>query len=304
MTSPSGYPIRVISDADISQADALRSAAGWNQTPEDWLRLIRYEPDGCFGALSGERIVGTVTTTRYGNELAWIGMMLVDPDFRGRGIARGLMQSAIEYLKSRTVRCIMLDATPAGEPVYRKLGFVPEWQYSRWQTRFTDNPVVSASANQELPEADTPLVSLESVLPDDCLRLDRQAFGADRSDWLQRLRRSSVMALRTDANSACGFGMLRRGTNAAYLGPVTASSGAVAAAILRQLVSGAVQKCADQSSATVIFWDVPEPCSDAVRFAELMGFQRLRPLTRMRYAEPCIRPRLPLQFAIADPAAG
>ena len=65
----------------------LKEAAGWNQTEADWRRLIKLEPNGCFAAIENDRLVGTTTTTTYGDELAWIGMVLVDPQHRRRGIA-------------------------------------------------------------------------------------------------------------------------------------------------------------------------------------------------------------------------
>ena len=73
--SSDNISIRELSEADIAAADLLRQKAGWNQTHADWLRTIRYEPRGCFAAVRGDEIVGTVTTTTYGTALGWIGMM-------------------------------------------------------------------------------------------------------------------------------------------------------------------------------------------------------------------------------------
>ena len=83
---------------DIPAALALCRLSGWNQKPEDWRRLIQYEPAGCFVAESQGEVVGTVTTTCYGQELAWIGMMLVHPDFRRRGTKPRLPESQTDTL--------------------------------------------------------------------------------------------------------------------------------------------------------------------------------------------------------------
>jgi len=117
-----------MSEADLAAADELRRLAGWNQKPRDWQRLLAFEPRGCFVALRNGAVVGTVTTTVYGTALAWIGMMLVHPEHRRTGIATRLMNRALEYLNHRKVSGVKLDATPAGQPVYEKLGFVPEWR--------------------------------------------------------------------------------------------------------------------------------------------------------------------------------
>ena len=71
--------IRLLFESDIPAAMTLKEAAGWNQTEEDWRRLLSLEPSGCFAAIKDERLIGTTTTTTYANELAWIGMVLVDP---------------------------------------------------------------------------------------------------------------------------------------------------------------------------------------------------------------------------------
>ena len=84
--------VRLLRESDIPAALRLKELAQWNQTENDWLRLLRLEPNGCFCATIGDEVVATTTTTTYGHELAWIGMVLVDPEFRRLGIATRLMR--------------------------------------------------------------------------------------------------------------------------------------------------------------------------------------------------------------------
>src|SRR5437870_2531869 len=70
---------RLMTAADLDFADSLRALAGWNQTRNDWRRLLTHEPRGCFIAEWDGSPAGTSTTTCYGTDLAWIGMVLVDP---------------------------------------------------------------------------------------------------------------------------------------------------------------------------------------------------------------------------------
>src|SRR5580700_4974672 len=110
--------MRTMLPSDLSFADSLRALAGWNQTPADWRRFLAMQPEGCFMAQWNGVPAGTATTTVYGSDLAWIGMVLVHPEYRRRGIGRGLLLKCIEHLQARRVRCIKLDATPQGRPVY------------------------------------------------------------------------------------------------------------------------------------------------------------------------------------------
>ena len=129
MSSPLRF--RVLGRDDLPFADSLRALAGWNQTLGDWERFLVTEPTGCFLAEWNGTPAGTATTMVYGPELAWIGMVLVHPDFRRRGIGQGLLRHCINSLRERGVRCIKLDATPLGRTVYEGLGFRDEWTLKR-----------------------------------------------------------------------------------------------------------------------------------------------------------------------------
>src|SRR3954451_17896441 len=161
--------VRLLFESDIPAAMRLKEAAGWNQTEADWRRVLSLEPNGCFAAVKDDRLVGTTTTTTYGNELAWIGMVLVDPEQRRQGIATQLMKVALEYLKAR-VATVKLDATALGQPVYERLGFQFESRLERWL----------GTANTH--NAETP----EDVALHDLLALDRIAFGANRSTLIEK----------------------------------------------------------------------------------------------------------------------
>jgi GNAT superfamily N-acetyltransferase len=275
--------IRPFTSDDIAAALDLCRTAGWNQLHADWSRIVDYEPDGCFVAEIDHQLVGTVTTTRYGTDLAWIGMMLVHEDYRRRGIASDLINKSLEYLRQQQVRCIKLDATPAGKGVYERLGFQCEWSFHRW---IRDAAVIDARTEGDLAgrsESVDPLTSAH-------LELDRIAFGAERSGWLERLARGSYVCSRPD-----GFGMMRRGYLADYLGPLVAGNGDVARKIVTELL--------EQSAAT-LFWDVPLANQDAADIAKSLEFQPVRDLTRMWTGSELNAPAVKLQYALSDPGTG
>jgi GNAT superfamily N-acetyltransferase len=266
--------VRHLLESDLSWVEELVQQAGWNQLLCDWQRILRYEPNGCFAAFSGLRLVGTVTTTTYGKDLGWIGMMLVHPDFRRLGIATGLMQHSISYLNGKETKCIKLDATPAGLCVYERLGFVSEWKFNRWEL-IADRP--NDAKNK-----------LNTILRDN--ELDRIAFGADRSHLLDRIEESSI-----SVGTEGGFGMLRSGRIASYLGPVVALTAASAEQIVRSLISQKPGR---------IFWDIPGPNLAAQTIAKQLGFQPVRELTRMKLGVSDCTPNMMLQYAIAGPETG
>jgi len=283
--------LRLMTEGDLAAVDALRRLAGWNQTPEDWRRLLELEPQGCFLAEVNDELAGTVTTTAYGRAIAWIGMMLVHPKHRRRGVATHLMSRAIEHLRRRSVRCIRLDATPAGYPLYEKLGFVPEWTLTRCQRAATGTPASAGdgglSTTRELAPADWDAVE----------QIDAAAFGAPRSRLLRGLARQSVKALVWPARQpVLGWGLLRGGADADYLGPVTCSRPEGAISLATELLRGTATR--------PVLWDVPDGNDAAKATAERFGFAPIRTLTRMRLGPAAAGSDPRAQFAIADPAVG
>src|SRR6516164_8335744 len=119
--------IRTMTSADIPAGMRLKEISGWNQTADDWQRFLDASHQGCF---------------------VWVGMVLVDPAHRGQGIGTALLEKAIAYLDAAGIPAIKLDATPAGKPIYQKLGFLSEYEIERWVLRRTPQGL---AATGELP---------------------------------------------------------------------------------------------------------------------------------------------------------
>ncbi|MGZ0172571.1 MAG: GNAT family N-acetyltransferase [Planctomycetales bacterium] len=259
---------------DLDCAMNLKDQVGWNQTPDDIRRLVEYEPEGCFIAELDGIPVGTVSTTSYGTKLAWIGMMLVLPEYRRRGIARKLMQSSLDYLLGRGVTCIKLDATPLGQPMYEQLGFHAEWGFQRWEregdeiARFPPDGSLSA----------------------DLLAIDETAFGADRSAWL-----TSVGAGCRVFTTRSSFGMLRPGSVATYLGPMVSQVESEVEPLVIEMLSTVAGR---------VFWDIPRGNVVSETLAAQHGFQPVRQLLRMWSGDANVAGRPDLQFALLDPTTG
>lgn len=247
--------MRTLGAADIVAALRLTEAAGWNQKPEDWQRVLALEPEGCFGIDCDGALAATGSVVCYGRELAWIGMVLTLPEYRSRGFARAIMERAIEYSDERGVRSIKLDATDMGRPLYLKLGFRDECVIERW--------VREPNERWPRPLAYEPL---EGATPD--LALDKEAFGVDRSALLSALatgRRGSI--------PGAGYIMSRPGRVAAFIGPCVARTPDVARRLIEWAISGYPRQ--------QVFWDLLPDNSEALHLARELGFTPLRRLVRM-----------------------
>jgi ribosomal protein S18 acetylase RimI-like enzyme len=233
MTEEAGVEIRTLGEADLAAAMRLKESAGWNQTEADWLRLLRLEPGGCFAATAGGRLVGTATTTAYDRELAWVGMVLVDSEFRRRGIASLLMDAALSYLDGRRVETVKLDATPDGRHVYERLGFETESLVERWHCRGVGEARAGQLDAESQKDGASRLVFDDARLAE-IVELDRAAFGADRSRLVGLLAaQSNGTFVRTGSDGrALAYALAREGAVADYIGPVVAPDLETAASLL------------------------------------------------------------------------
>ena len=160
---------------DIPVAMKLKTMANWNQVESDWEFLLSMNAEGNFVAIYNEKEVGTVTTLTYPQAFSWIGMVLVDPVYRGLGIGTALLQRAIHYAKAKGT--IRLDATLQGEKLYRTLGFEVERHLLRLERKQTNF----------LPELTSKCPAVDTHIIEQILKIDLAVFGANRARVLQYL---------------------------------------------------------------------------------------------------------------------
>jgi GNAT superfamily N-acetyltransferase len=280
--------LRVLRPEDLPFADSLRAIAGWNQTLGDWRRFLEMEPEGCFLAEWNDSAVGTATTLRYATEVAWIGMVLVHPEHRRRGIGRALLNHCIAWLQECGVRCIKLDATPTGKQVYDGLGFKSEWTLARWEQA---GPQVAKPNDACLrPWRASDLRFIAS--------LDVAAFGVSREKLAKALASQSRFALvsETAPGRLAGYGFIRPGSRANYLGPIVAMSDEIGLQLVQALLANI--------HGEKVFWDIPDATTAAVDWARQRGFTQQRVLTRMYLGENLAPGNPRQQFALAGPEVG
>ena len=274
--------IRLLFESDIPGAMRLKEAAGWNQTEADWRRLLKLEPNGCFAAVENNQLVGTTTTITSQGDLAWIGMVLVDPQHRRRRIATRLMETALAYLEGK-VAVMKLDATAEGRPVYEKFGFKTESLVERWRGTVKTQPVDRADA----------AIDREALIA-----LDQYAFGADRSQLIKSLIDDSQFSpalVRNECGSLTGYALTRAGTNAAYIGPVVTTD--------RAQVENLFDRTLVRLSGSSVYIDFSNECGVSSSVLAARGFVKERDLIRMSYGSRSTKTS-PLVIAIAGPEVG
>ena len=157
---PGAYVVReVVTEGDIEQVrrlvrahgDARATTPGVEYVYEDAARMPgAYAPPrgGLWLAVAGNVAVGCVALRPIGGRVAEVKRMFVEPEWRGRGVGRALMDAVIAGARAReyaTLRLGTLDDMLAAQALYRSLGFTPVERYrpdELMDTRFFELPLL------------------------------------------------------------------------------------------------------------------------------------------------------------------
>jgi hypothetical protein len=159
---------------------ALSVDRGWSPERSKWSLLLGACQTFGVDAPDGRGLAGAVVLTRWGPDLASVGMMLVAARYGRRGLGRALMEHVIAEAGDATVT---LFATDLGRPLYEKLGFAPVRRSVSFVGAFRPGP---AGASAPAGAAGFTRAATEADLPA-ILAVDRAAFGADRGRIVSRL---------------------------------------------------------------------------------------------------------------------
>jgi GNAT superfamily N-acetyltransferase len=283
MAFTDALPLRTLAENDIAGCMALSAEAGWNQTPDDWSLFMR--AGTVFGLPDAVgQPVATGAIFPYPDDFAWISMVLVTASRRRQRIGTRILETCCAEIARRGMVAV-LDATPAGERVYRPLGFEPLFKLSRWQGEGRGGSAqISRMRGGIRPMTEGDIAAIAA--------LDATAFGARRVFLLESFfRRAPQLAFMTES----GFVLARPGRIATQIGPLAATDEREAAGLL---------DAALEAVAGPVFLDLCHRCDNLVRQIERQGFTVQRPFLRM-----ALRHHVPFgdsarTFVVAGPEFG
>lgn len=217
--------------------DLLTAVHGWRGGR---LFVIR---EGALGPTSTATAhhVAVATAAIAAPPVGVIGSVMVRPEFQKGGLGRAIMEHALTWLARSGVRRVYLDATPAGRPLYRRLGF--EDMTSSWYTR-TPRQALNHDALRDLARRSVVTRVSEASAPSLRLiaTLDRQAYDGDRLGLLERLMlmdRHVLLIAEGPDGAALGYAMTRPAEApmaGVRVGPLVAGDDATAAALIAHIM--------------------------------------------------------------------
>jgi hypothetical protein len=270
---------------DVPAGLSLCRTARWNQTERDWRHFLNAAPGGALVAEENGIVIGTVATLPYG-PFTWISMVLVDPVARGRGVGTLLLNRGLALVPDGV--SARLDATPAGEDLYRKIGFAGEYGLERWFLDTRSARAVPAVPARPLEQSDWAAIR----------EMDLGAFGASRADLLRRFADEAPeysWVLEGDRGLR-GYLFGRHGHVREHLGPMVAADQEAARVLL--------ETCLATVPDRAVFLDVPDDQQAFRMFLLTAGFAVERPFERMYRGRLNAPGRPSLVYAIAGPEFG
>ncbi|RBO52859.1 N-acetyltransferase [Rhodovulum sp. BSW8] len=192
---------------------------GWNPGLDDAVSFHAADPEGFFVAEAEGRIVAAISVVNHTDDVAFLGLYLCRPDWRGRGIGYALWTHALDHAGARTVG---LDGVEAQQDNYRKSGFALAGRTVRYAG--------------VLPGRAHP--GIGPVLKDDIgtlIAMEAEATGYEKraflAAWTRDCETRRTLVCRA-AGEIAGFATIRACREGWKIGPLVAGDGAVAAALI------------------------------------------------------------------------
>lgn len=270
---PPGYRCRTMTREEIALAVEWAAVEGWNPGLQDAGCFHAADPGGFFVGLMDERRVASLSVARYGDAFAFLGLYIVLPEWRGRGLGWALWQHGMASAAGRQVG---LDGVVAQQDNYRKSGFALAWRNMRFQGR---GAAPAVHDPRVVPLAGVPFAAVE--------RYDEPFFPAPRTAFLRAwlAQREAVALGWIDAGQLQGYGVMRRCRSGWKIGPLFADEERIAEALFGALTSRAAP---DEP----VFLDIPEPHAAARALVARHGMEMVFETARMYTGQA---PAMPLE---------
>ncbi|TCK38916.1 ribosomal protein S18 acetylase RimI-like enzyme [Paraburkholderia sp. BL8N3] len=262
------FSIRRMTPGDVELALEWAAAEGWNPGRHDARCFFAADPQGFFIGEQGGEPVGCVSAVAYGDGFGFIGLYIVKPEFRGKGLGMRLWEAGMAYLGDRNIG---LDGVVAQQANYRRSGFRLAYRNIRFEG------TAQGSAGGGAPPG---IVELPAVPFGQLVDYDSLMFSAPRPAFLRAWcdQPGAVARGAMKDGGLRGYGVLRPCRSGYKIGPLFADESATAAALHDALVAAVPGE--------TVFLDVPEVNAAAVALAVRRDMKSVFETARMYTGEP------------------
>lgn len=245
-------------EEQIGDIVALSSNIGWDYNREEIETIF---DSGIVYGVWNERkeLIASAAIILYEEKLASIGMVIVHPNYKGRGIGKAIKNACMKSVSAQTP--IMLIATDEGKPLYEKLGF----RAVSYVSKYICN---SYNVNNYCMRNEDYIMNYEECDLEEIIKLDEYAFGTNRKGFVTKriMQSEQCIVVKDKEQNVLGYGLSIQTPENKIIGPVVAEDDAMAMRIVHYLAREHHGK---------LRIDVPEGKNDFMNQLESVGFQKV-----------------------------
>lgn len=247
----SNVTVRPMAREDRTLVHAWAAQEGWNPGNSDADILATLDSNGLLLCTVDGKAAGCIGASAYSHTYGFIGLYIVQPEYRGQGVGAALWRAAFNHLGKRN---IAIDGDPGHRSNYEAYGFKPVHGIRRFQGR--------GGGHRPVDAVDLRVFSFERVV-----HYDGEVFGAERPIFLDRWTHqdgaTSVGVINTRGVIA-GYGTVRPCKQGFRIGPLFANRPEDASHMMDALLAAV----SDQP----VFMDVPANNPDALAVMDAHNF--------------------------------
>ena len=215
--------LRLMNEEEAALLLGWAADEGWNPGLHDARIFWETDPEAFIAAELDDELIGGGTIVSYHREFGFMGLFIVRPEFRERGLGRQLWHARVRLLQSRLRggAAIGMDGVFEMQEWYAQGGF----EFAHRSIRYEGVGVDVVRAPGLVPAGD---VAFERVA-----EYDRRCFPTWREGFLRPwLEQPDALALAAvDGGSVQGYGVIRRCGAGGKIGPLFADDPDIAEAL-------------------------------------------------------------------------
>ena len=237
--------IRKMRKEEVGFAIELAADEGWNPGIHDGRCFYVTDPGGFFIAELEDEPMGCISAVSYGGSFGFLGLFIVEPEFRGQGIGSRLWKKGLSYLEGHNIG---LDGVLEQQEYYLREGFKLAYCSVRYEG-------MGGGAMSE------GVVDLSDVPFDELVEYDSTIFSEPRGQflrcWVNQPEGAALAVL--EGEKLAGYGVVRKCRIGYKIAPLFANSDSIA----EELFVALKARVPDQP----IFLDVPLTNPSAISLA-------------------------------------
>ncbi|MDM0105227.1 GNAT family N-acetyltransferase [Variovorax sp. J22R24] len=262
------FTIRTLRREEMPWVIDMAAHEGWNPGLRDAECFHAADPGGFLVAEHLGEALGCIGAVSYAGRFGFIGLYIVKPAWRGKGIGIRLWHEGMARLAGHVVG---LDGVPAQQDNYRRSGFELAWNNVRFAGVAQGGGI--AATHQIFPLS---AIDFASLCADD-LRVFPAPRDAFLRSWTAMPDATGLAWLHQGRLE--GWGLIRRCREGHKIGPLVAEDLPVATALYTAL-------SASVPAGDAIYLDVPQSNPGAVALAKKMGMRPVFETARMYLGAP------------------